>query len=165
MKRVRMPPITAILHTCNDAEGLGRALESLRPCDELLVVDHGSTDATLRVAREYGARIHHAEPSLSADSYLASALHDWVLYVMPSESLTEGLEASLYEWKLYEPGDVASIPACSAFVREETREGWTEGRPSTRLIPKGWNLWDGNLPRQTSQSMMLQGDLLRFRLP
>ena len=160
-----MPPITAILHTCNDAERLGRALESLRPCDELLVVDHGSTDATLRVAREYGARIRHAAPAQSPGSYLASALHDWVLYLLPSESLTEGLEASLYEWKLYEPGDVASIPACSAFVREETREGWAEGRPSTRLIPKGWHLWDGNLPRQSSQSMMLQGDLLHFRLP
>jgi hypothetical protein len=50
-------------------------------------------------------------------------------------------------------------------VREETRNGWTEGRPSTRLIPKGWNHWDGDLPREASNSMMLQGELLRFRLP
>lgn len=56
-------------------------------------------------------------------------------------------------------------PACSAFVREETRQGWTEGRPSTRLIPKGWNFWAGDLPRQAANTMMLQGDLLRFRLP
>ena len=160
-----MPPITAILHTCNDAERLGRALESLRPCDELLVVDHGSTDATLRVAREYGARIRTAEPNLSPGNYLRSVLHDWILYLLPSESLTEGLEASLYEWKLYEAGDVASIPACSAFVREETRDGWTEGCPSTRLIPKGWNNWNGDFPREASNTMMLQGDLLRFRLP
>jgi len=160
-----MPPITAILHTCNDADRLGRALESLRPCDELLVIDHGSTDATLRVAREYGARIRLAELNPAQESYLASALHDWVLYLLPSESLTEGLEASLYEWKLYQPGDVISISSCSAFVREETRDGWTEGRPSTRLIPKSWNHWDGDLPREASQSLLLQGDLLRFRLP
>ena len=132
-----MPPITAILHTCNDADRLGRALESLRPCDELLVIDHGSTDATLRVAREYGARIRLAELNPAPESYLASALHDWVLCLLPSESLTEGLEASLYEWKLYEPGDVISISSCSAFVREETLDGWTEGCPSTRLIPNG----------------------------
>jgi glycosyltransferase involved in cell wall biosynthesis len=160
-----MPPITAILHTCNDADRLGRALESLRPCDELVVVDHGSTDATLRVAREYGARIRNAEPNLSPAHCLASAQHNWVLYLLPSESLTEGLEASLYEWKLYEAGEVASIPACSAFVREETGGGWIEGRPSTRLIPKGWNHWDGDLPREVTTAMMLQGDLLRFRLP
>jgi glycosyltransferase involved in cell wall biosynthesis len=131
----------------------------------LVVIDHGSTDATLRVAREYGARIRNPEPNLSPGNCLASAVYDWVLYILPSESLTEGLEASLYEWKLYAAGDVASIAACSAFVREETRNGWTEGRPSTRLIPKGWNHWDGDLPREVSNSMMLQGELLRFRLP
>jgi glycosyltransferase involved in cell wall biosynthesis len=160
-----MPPITAILHTCNDADHLGRALESLRPCDELVVVDHGSTDASLRVAREYGARIRTADANLSPSSFLRSVLHDWVLYLLPSESLTEGLEASLYEWKLYEARDVASISACSALVREETRDGWTAGRPSTRLIPKGWNHWDGDLPREAANTMMLQGELLRFRLP
>ena len=160
-----MPPITAILHTCNDAERLGRALESLRPCDELVVIDRGSTDATVRVAREYGARVRSAQSTPSPASYLASALHDWVLYLLPSESLTEGLEASLYEWKLYQAGDVASIPACSAFVREETRGGWSEGRPSTRLIPKGWSDWDGDFPREVPNSTILQGDLLRFRLP
>ena len=160
-----MPPITAILHTCNDADRLGRALESLRPCDELVVVDHGSTDATLRVAREYGARIHRAEPKPSPAGYLSSILHDWALYLLPSESLTEGLEASLYEWKLYDAGDVASVPACSVFIREETGDRWTEGRPSTRLIPKGWNHWDGDLPRETGNTMMLQGELLHFRLP
>ncbi len=54
-----MPPITAFLHTHNDARHLGRALESLRPCDEILIIDHGSTDSTLRVAREYGAAIRN----------------------------------------------------------------------------------------------------------
>lgn len=160
-----MPTITAILHTCNDGERLGRALESLRPCDELLVIDHGSTDATLRVAREYGARIRKAQPNPCPQSDLASAAHDWVLYLLPTESLSEGLEASLYEWKLYEPGDVAAVAACSAFVREETRNGWSEGRPATRLIPKGWHLWDGDFPREVSPTLMLQGELLRFRLP
>jgi glycosyltransferase involved in cell wall biosynthesis len=58
-----MPPLTALLHTTNDALRLGRALETLLPCAELLIVDHHSTDATLRVARAYGARILPAEAS------------------------------------------------------------------------------------------------------
>jgi hypothetical protein len=33
-----MPKITALLHTHNDALRLGRALDSLRPCDEVLVI-------------------------------------------------------------------------------------------------------------------------------
>ena len=55
-----MPPIAAILHTSNDARTLGRALESLRSCDELLVMDHGSSDDTRKIAREYGARVEPA---------------------------------------------------------------------------------------------------------
>jgi glycosyltransferase involved in cell wall biosynthesis len=160
-----MPPITAILYTHNDAARLGRALETLLPCDEIVVVDRGSTDATLRVAREYGATIRTASPNHAPAVHLASARYDWALYLLPSESLTEGLEASLFEWKLYEARDVAGILACSTFVREETGSGWAETAPSTRLVPKSWSHWNGNLPRDHQHSMVLQGDLLRFRLP
>lgn len=160
-----MPPITAILHTCNDASRLARALESLRPCDELVIVDHGSTDATLRVARDYAATIRSANENQSPSTHVASARYDWVLCLLPSESLTEGLEASLYEWKLYDADDVKGISACAAFVREEAESGWTKGRPSTRLVRKGWDQWQGDLPRDDRNSMVLQGDLLRFRVP
>ena len=52
-----MPRSRQLLHTENDALRLGRLLETLYPCDEILIVDHGSFDATSQVAREYGARI------------------------------------------------------------------------------------------------------------
>jgi glycosyltransferase involved in cell wall biosynthesis len=160
-----MPPITAILHTCNDEVRLGRALESLRPCDEIVIVDHGSSDGTLRVAREFAAIIRSPGPDTSPLSLVASIRYDWALFLLPSEALTEDLEASLYEWKLHDPNEVKKIPACSTTVREETSHGWTQGRPCTRLIPKGWNRWDGNLPGEDRNSMILLGDLLRFRVP
>ena len=37
-----MPPITALLHTMNDALRLGRTLEMILPCAEILIVDHRS---------------------------------------------------------------------------------------------------------------------------
>jgi glycosyltransferase involved in cell wall biosynthesis len=160
-----MPPITAILHTLNDVSRLGRALETLHACDEILVVDHGSTDATLHLARQHGARIAIAAPQDNPTKHISSGRHDWVLCLMPSESLSEGLSASLFEWKLYESEDVRNIPACSVFVREETEQGWIEQPPSTRLIPREWNQWDGTLPAHDQRSMLLQGDLLRFRRP
>lgn len=160
-----MPSFTAILHTLNDAAVLGRALESLRPCDEILVVDHGSRDTTLRVAREYGAGIRLATPELLLSDHLALARHDWVFCLLPSESLTEGLEASLFEWKLLKESYVLSNLAYSTILREETSQGWREGRPSTRLVPRNWKQWDGNLPHQAANAVLLEGDLLRFRLP
>jgi glycosyltransferase involved in cell wall biosynthesis len=83
-----MPPITALLQTHNDAHQLGRALESLRPCDEILIVDHGSTDSTLRIAREYGASIRNAPPNTSINDYLAHARCEWIFCLLPSETLT-----------------------------------------------------------------------------
>ena len=47
-----MPKISALLHTHNDALRLGRVLDSLRPCDEVLVIDEDSEDDTARRRNE-----------------------------------------------------------------------------------------------------------------
>jgi glycosyltransferase involved in cell wall biosynthesis len=157
-----MPAITALLHTENDALRVGRALETLRACDEILVVDHGSRDATLHVAREYGARILKAGGSPT--DYLQSARHDWILCLEPRESLTEALEASLYQWKLEAPQREES--AFSVFLREETPGEWLSlPYPQTRLVPRNWNHWNGHLPAGDSTALTLEGELLRFLLP
>ena len=49
--------ITAIVHTYNAREHLGRVLDTLQGFDELLVVDMESTDDTCAIAREKGARV------------------------------------------------------------------------------------------------------------
>jgi len=116
-----MPGITAILHTHNDALRIARAVESLRPCDEVLVIDHGSLDDTCRIARIFGARViaehaNEAEPRHS----LQEAQHDWIFCLLPTESVGEALEASLLEWKLEDPPAEAGF---GASILEETPEG------------------------------------------
>jgi glycosyltransferase involved in cell wall biosynthesis len=160
-----MPPITAILQTRNDALRLGRALESLRACDEVLVLDLGSTDHTLRVAREYGATVRTLSRSQPEDQAILTARHPWLLILRPSEAISEGLEATLYEWKLRAEEDVAQIPSCSVVLRKESGTGWSEGVPSTRLIPKSWTHWDDDLPCYDPRSLPLPGELLRFDKP
>src|ERR1700733_3463458 len=98
-----MPTITALLHTSNSGLQLGRSLETLHPCDEILIVDHQSTDETLQVAREYGARIVQSVAGVAPGHYLQFASSDWILYLEPNEALTESLAASLYEFKLSTP--------------------------------------------------------------
>jgi glycosyltransferase involved in cell wall biosynthesis len=50
-------PLSAVLITCNAAASLEQCLASLDFVDEILVVDSGSQDATLEIARRFGARI------------------------------------------------------------------------------------------------------------
>src|SRR3974377_2433443 len=98
-----MPKITARLHTHNDALRLGRALDSLRPCDEVLIIDDNSEDETQRIAHENGVKFKTALPGVAPGAYAMDASHDWILCVLPNEALSDELEASLHEWKAQEP--------------------------------------------------------------
>jgi glycosyltransferase involved in cell wall biosynthesis len=166
-----MPSITALIYTENDALRLGRCLETLYPCDDIVIVDHGSSDRTLSLAREYGAKIVSAAPGASADDYLRSARQSntWILCLDPHESLTEALAASLFEWKSEEESthrNGVQPLAFSMFLREETAEGWIElPAPQTRLVPQAWTRWNGRLPVHDPSALALEGELLRFVFP
>jgi len=159
-----MPPITAILHTYNDELRLGRALQTLLPCDEILILDHGSTDTTRLIARQYAAGIRIASEQ-PPGGLVHFARYDWALVLEPSESVSEPLKAALFEWKLSSPSDLDGIPAFSVPVREQTSEGWIAFDPATRLIPRTWNRWEALLPANDMQANVLPGERLRFRRP
>jgi len=156
-----MPLITAFLHVSNDALRLGRALETLYPCDEIVVVDHGSRDGSVQVAREYGARVVGVKAGAPVARYLPPHT-EWILCLDPRESLTEKLAASLFEWKT----EGVAGAAFSVYMREETAEGWVANPAAqTRLVPAAWNRWEKLLPRHDPGALALEGELLRFALP
>ena len=54
--------ISLCVITLNEAANLPRCLRSCADlADEIVVLDSGSTDATERLAREFGARWHHQD--------------------------------------------------------------------------------------------------------
>ena len=152
-----MPRLTALICTHNDEPRLGRALESLRPCDELLIFDENSHDHTAMIAREHGARFLPA-----ADAKLSQATHDWILCLLPTEALSEGLEASLFEWKLEEYDEGCAF---AMTVREEAGTNWIAHPATTRLLNRLARRWSGPLPPDDAGARILAGDLLRFREP
>lgn len=158
-----MPSITALIHTHNDVLRLGRLLETLYPCDEIVLIDHGSSDGTLRVARDYAATVLPARSGVSPN-YYAAQFPGWILCLESRESVSESLAASLLEWKSEElPKQVAGF---SVFLREETIEGWVENpKAQMRLVPKTWDRWNGSLPLDDPSSIALEGELLRFVFP
>jgi glycosyltransferase involved in cell wall biosynthesis len=156
-----MPPISAIVHTHNDELRIGRALESLRACDEVIVFDHGSQDGTLAIVREHGARVVDARV-IPREEAAVQAAHPWVLVLQANEVVVELLEAELYELKLQD-----SLP-CSSYavaVLEETETGWVKRAAETRLVPRQYARWQGPLPAPDPKAHVLEGSLLRLRLP
>ena len=158
-----MPKITALLHTHNDGLRLGRALDSLRPCDEVLVIDESSEDDTAKVARDHGALLKTAIAGVNAGVYAMDATHEWILCLRPNESLSDDLEAALFEWKQQEPAHGAvcySVP-----IREENGSGWRKRPPEVRLVNRNQINWVGEMPPEHLCSPVLSGDLLAFHQP
>ncbi|QPG05348.1 glycosyltransferase family 2 protein [Salinimonas marina] len=54
-------PISVFLVTCNEEQALAEVLSSVAMFDEIVVVDSGSTDATVDIAKAHGARVVHQE--------------------------------------------------------------------------------------------------------
>jgi len=158
-----MTKITALLYTRNDSLRLGRALDSLRPCDEVLVIDDNSEDDTVRVARENGAHIRTSIPGVTHGAYAMDASHDWILCLRPSEALSEELEASLLEWKGQDQDE--SLACCEVTVREQNDHGWHQLGPEVRLVNRKLLNWVEELPPNQHCDITLRGDLLRFRDP
>jgi glycosyltransferase involved in cell wall biosynthesis len=88
----RADAISVLIRSFNSAKTIGRLLSSLslRPGDEVLVVDSGSTDKTLAIAASHSARVLHAPPpfnySKSLNIGFQAAQNPWVL-VMSSHTL------------------------------------------------------------------------------
>jgi glycosyltransferase involved in cell wall biosynthesis len=49
--------ISATIIALNEERKIARAIESLRCCDEIVVIDSGSTDRTVEIAHNLGARV------------------------------------------------------------------------------------------------------------
>ena len=102
-----MKRISACLITLNEEHNLPRALASVRDVvDEIVVVDSGSTDRTVAIAREHGATVHsRAWTNYSEQKNFAAerASHDWILSLDADEELSTALETSLLRWKQAEP--------------------------------------------------------------
>ena len=79
--------LSVVIITHNEEGNIGRALESVKPlvCDnkgEVIVVDSGSTDRTVEIAKSYGARVFLEEwkgYAAQKNSAIAKATGDWIL--------------------------------------------------------------------------------------
>ena len=76
------PPISGVVTTLNNAGTLHDCLASLAFCDELVVLDSGSDDATRDIAQQHGARVFveaFKGYSLQKQSAIDKAANDWIL--------------------------------------------------------------------------------------
>jgi glycosyltransferase involved in cell wall biosynthesis len=145
--------VSAVVITENDAQTLEEALSSLHWVDELIVVDCGSTDGTLAIARQFTDKIHfhptHHLTRLRRDA-LAMAKCDWILLVEPNEWVEEMLRHEIDGVLLNTPSNINgyTIPRKLKLQNQWLKTG--ESEHALRLVRrKGhWHVgedWEASL--------------------
>lgn len=157
-------PLSAVLITLNEEDRLPAALRSVSFCDEVLVVDAGSTDATCRIAAEAGARVivNAPWPGFVAQRRLATeaARHDWILAVDADERVSDPLRAeieALRHGRLTGAG--YRIPRVSFYLGRWIRA--TDWYPDLqlRLFDRRRASWEGALVHESVRARQAPGRL------
>ena len=122
------PQLSAVVITKDEAHNLHDCLESLLFCDEIVVVDSGSTDGTQDIARRHGARlIERKWPGYGPQKEFArrEAAGDWILSLDADERITPILRAEILEALASPAVDGFEMPRLSTFLGREMRHsGW-----------------------------------------
>lgn len=121
-------PITVYIPTHNEATQIRAVLESVMWADEIIVVDSFSTDGTVEIAQEYGARVISQKfcgfgnlRNLALDA----ASHDWIFSLDADERCTPELRDEVCEELRAPRFDAYHIPRKSHFLGRWMRHsGW-----------------------------------------
>ncbi|HOL69798.1 MAG TPA: glycosyltransferase family 2 protein [Bryobacteraceae bacterium] len=147
--------ISATIITCDEERNIARAIESLRCCDEIVVVDSGSTDRTVEIAARLGARVIESPwPGYAKQKNLAAsqASYDWIFSIDADEALSEALEAEIWQLKKNGPEhDAYTMPRLAQYLgRWILHSGWYPDR-KVRLYNRNKATWVGDFVHESVQ--------------
>jgi glycosyltransferase involved in cell wall biosynthesis len=132
-------PVSAVIITMNEAVNIQRCLDSVRWCDEVVLVDSGSSDATVEIARRQGCLVSMRPFTGYGDQKqfaVDQASHDWILSIDADEVITPGLRDELLAFLGKGSTDVAGveIPRTMVFLGREFARGAEHASPLLRMF-------------------------------
>lgn len=142
--------LTVAIVVLNEQQMLPRALASAAFADEVLIVDGGSTDATVEIARSAGARVVERpfdDFARQRNVALEAASTDWVLFLDADERITAALADEVR-------AVVARADAADAYAiprRNMALGRWLRWHPGgapdapVRLVRRGAARWSGQV--------------------
>ena len=126
-----MPTLSVAMIVKNEAQDLAQCLETVREwVDEIVILDSGSSDETLRIAESFGAKVHintdwqgFGKQRRIAQSYVSC---DYVLWLDADERVTPELKESILQAiendeknTVYQIGRLSEV-----FGRQIRHSGW-----------------------------------------
>jgi len=158
-----MKKISLAMIVKNEARCLARCLRSAQSvADEIIVVDTGSTDGTVEIAREFGAHLFRFnwrdDFSAARNFALAQTAGEWILVLDADETVSEPLAAEIKQF-VAGPPQIGRLRIVSDFRRNgQTLRSQTF---VSRLFPRGAH-FEGKIHEQIISPLLrvnLAGEL------
>jgi glycosyltransferase involved in cell wall biosynthesis len=159
--------ISVVVITLNEAKNIGDCLDAVRWADELVVVDSFSTDETVAIARERGARIIQNQwPGMVGTQRnvgLDAVSGDWVLFLDADERVTPALREELL--RTAAGGEVIGgrIPRRNFFFGRWLRCTWPD--LTSRFVRKGCGRYNEEAGKGFDAMIFGEGAVRDLRCP
>ena len=147
-----MQKISAVIITFNEAHRIRTTLDSLQWCDEIIVVDSGSTDDTIQICKEYTTCKVYNQPFLGYGPQKKFAVdlatYDWILSIDADEVVVPELKLEIQ--KLLSQAKISHtgfhVPITHVFLNKVFRFGREYKHYHLRMFNKQFgNFNNGNV--------------------
>lgn len=168
-----MPKLSVVLAVFNEESNLAECLLSVKDlADEIIIVDGGSTDKTIEIAKKFNAKVIQTNNPpifhINKNKAIDGATGDWVLQLDADERVTKGLAVEI-KHVLNNTSTINGywIPRSNYFLGRFLKKGGQYPDYTLRLYRRGM----GRLPAKdvheqaevTGEVGYLKNDLLHFR--
>jgi glycosyltransferase involved in cell wall biosynthesis len=166
-----MHRISVVIITKNEALKIADCINSAwQLSDDIIVVDSGSTDNTIAVAKQCGANVICTEWECfgaSRNKGADAAAHNWILSLDADERVTPALASQILNMQTPLPENVCGFYRENYFANKKIRFGLWGHDKVFRLYHRRYNAWNTvliheQLTADKKQKKMLQAHLLHY---
>lgn len=156
--------LSVFIITYNEERILDKCLNKLSWVDEIVVVDSGSTDATLDICKKYRVKVFHKDfEGFGAQKQFAleKTAHDWVLSLDADEILSDELIAEIQE-TLADSSEVSGyyMKRKHVFLGKVFDYGHESKQYILRLFKKSQGKFDG---QKVHESILITGPTAKLK--
>ncbi|RTL59639.1 MAG: glycosyltransferase family 2 protein [Sphingobacteriales bacterium] len=142
-----MKPLSVVIICRNEEKIIGTTIESVKDItDDIVCVDNGSTDNTLSVIKQFGARLEETiweGFGKTRNKALAFAKYDWILMLDADEPVDTVLKQSILNENFTDPYLVYKLTRKNYFAGTHLKFGeWGRKASHIRLFHRDYTKWE-----------------------
>lgn len=157
--------ISAVIITLNEEKNIEACLKSISFCDEIVVIDSGSTDATVSLAKKYTPLVFHRpfdHFSAQKNEAISKAASDWILSIDADERVSESLKLEILDVVSYHSRYQAyRIPRKNFIFGTHLKYGANRNDMPVRLFRRGASKFQGIIHERAD----INGEISKLESP